>query len=101
MNRDGTTTVLEGIFPTQAATLAARTDAAREALAVRAGNAAVDAARKASLTPLSEQQVDRIFQDAYRRSLNPTQSDGGGGGGAGGPAAVIDALGNPRANPPR
>jgi hypothetical protein len=91
----GGTRVLQGVTPVQITNAANRAEAARDALAVRAGNAAVATAQRTSLTPLSEQQIESIFQDAYRRSLNPTQSGGGGGGGAGGPAARIDALGNP------
>jgi hypothetical protein len=93
LNRDGTTTVLTGVFPTQAANLATRAEAAREALAIRAGNAAVAAAQRAAVTELSAEQIDRIFQDAYRRSLNPTQSGGAGtattGGGQPGQARPV------------
>jgi hypothetical protein len=91
----GGTRVVQGVTPVQITNAANRAEAARDALAVRAGNAAVATAQRTSVTPLSEQQIESIFQDAYRRSLNPTQSGGGGGGGAGGPAARIDALGNP------
>lgn len=82
--------VLEGITPTQVTALNARTDAAREAAAIRAGTAAVAAAQRDALgREIDRGTLDRIFREAYDRAMNSPQPGGAPQTGGGAPSETL------------
>lgn len=82
--------VLEGITPTQVTALNARTDAAREAAAIRAGTAAVAAAQRDALgREIDRGTLDRIFREAYDRAMNSPQTGGAPQTGGGAPSETL------------
>lgn len=90
---------LEGITPLQVAALNARTDAGREGRATQAGVRAVaDAQKNNPGRVFTAQELDTIYQDAFRRAINTPE---GAAAAPAQPAAVINLNRNPGGNPPR